>query len=189
MGEEEEKKLGTFRPIIPDVSGIDMNKVVRTQKSNEPDFIPYNPKGRDVMTRTFQVTGLMWLGGFGGGGVVGIMEGWRGAANPSFKIRMNSVMNSVSKRGSKTGNALAVVACLHTFFSWGLDELNLDRYTGDSTWTTPILAGFATGSFYKCTASPRAALLAGAIGSGISVAYGVGGSFVYNELFRKGGRY
>ena len=184
MSEEEEKSRGRFRPMIPDVSNIDMNKVVRTpSQANEPDYIPYDPKGRDTMTRTFQVTGLMWLGGFGGGGAMGVMEGWRKAAHPSFKIRMNSVMNAVSRRGSKAGNTLAVVACLHTGFTALIEQMELDRYTRDSTWTTPLLAGFATGSFYKSTVSPRAALLAGAIGAGASVAYGVGGSFVYNEFF------
>jgi import inner membrane translocase subunit TIM23 len=141
------------------------------------------------MAKTFQATGLMWLGGFGGGGVFGMLEGWKGAANPSMKIRMNSVMNSVSKRGSKTANALAMIAFVHTLASWGVDKLDLDTYTGDTTWTTPIISGFITGSFYKSTASPRAALLAGVIGSGVSAAYSVGGGFVYNELFRKGGRY
>ena len=65
----------------------------------------------------------------GGGGAMGVMEGWREAAHPSFKIRMNSVMNAVSRRGSKAGNTLAVVACLHTGFTWLIEQMELDRYT------------------------------------------------------------
>ena len=187
MSEEEDKNRGTFRPIIPDVSGIDMQKL--SKHKDEPDFVNYNAKGRDVMSRTFQITGLMWLGGFGGGGLLGAVEGFRGAANPSFKIRMNAVLNQFSKRGSKTGNALAVLACIHTAASWGIDELNLERYTGDTTYTTPMLAGFVTGAFYKSTISPRASVLAGVIGAGISTVYGVGGSYLYNSVFRRGGRY
>ena len=184
---EEEPARPKFRPVIPDVSGINMNKLSRHK--DEPDFVNYNAKGRDPMSKMFQITGLLWLGGFGGGGMVGAVEGYRGAANPSFKIRMNAVLNQFSKRGSKTGNALAVLACIHTGASYCIDELNLDRYTGDTTYTTPALAGFITGAFYKSTISPRAALLAGVIGSGVSTVYGVGGGYLYNIVFRRGGRY
>jgi hypothetical protein len=187
MSEEENKTRPKFRPIIPDVSGIDMNKL--SKHKDEPDFVNYNAKGRDPMSRTFQITGLLWLSGFGGGGLVGAVEGFRGAANPSFKIRMNAVLNQFSKRGSKAGNALAVLACMHTAASYSIDELNLDRYTGDTTYTTPVLAGFLTGAFYKSTISPRAALLAGVIGAGVSTIYGVGGGYLYNNVFRRGGRY
>lgn len=54
-------------------------------------------------------TGVLWLGGFIGGSSYGFVDGWRSAASPSYKIRFNSVMNAVSKYGSKVGNGLGII--------------------------------------------------------------------------------
>jgi len=43
------------------------------------------------------------------GGIYGVVEGWKGAANSNYKIRFNSVMNAFSKRGSALGNSLAII--------------------------------------------------------------------------------
>lgn len=61
------------------------------------------------MGRLFFNTGVCWLGGFLGGGGFGFVEGWRGAANPNMKIRFNSVMNAMSRRGSIAGNSLGII--------------------------------------------------------------------------------
>ena len=61
------------------------------------------------MGRLFFNTGVCWLGGFLGGGGFGFAEGWRGAANPNLKIRFNSVMNAMSRRGSVAGNSLGII--------------------------------------------------------------------------------
>ena len=103
---------------IPDVGRIDPNKIgsiygiPSRNGSREPDYIPYNNRGRDIMGRLFFNTGTCWLGAFAGGGCYGFVEGWRGAANPNFKIRFNSVMNAVSRRGSTLGNAVGVIGKL-----------------------------------------------------------------------------
>lgn len=93
---------------IPDVGNIDINKLNR-KGSKGPDYIPYNAKGRDPFARTSFNTGIYWLGGFLGGGSVGLVQGWRGATSSNYKIRFNSVMNGVSKQGSKWGNMLGLV--------------------------------------------------------------------------------
>jgi hypothetical protein len=97
---------------IPDVGRIDPGKfgsAYGAQKNKDPDYIPYNARGRDVMGRLFFNSGVMWLGGFSSGAAYGFVEGWRGAANPNLKIRFNSVMNAMSRRGSTIGNALGVL--------------------------------------------------------------------------------
>lgn len=72
-------------------------------------------------------------------------------------------------------------------FGWVADEqLELERWTGTEL-SVSAFAGFATGLIYKSTTTPRAALLAGCIGMGVSVVYGVGGSYVYGLLFKRGG--
>ena len=94
---------------MPDFSSIDPNKLGGGRAQSEPDYIPYNKRGRDGLPRVFFYTGVLWLGGFGAGGLYGAKEGWMGAANPSLRVRINSVMNAVSKHGGRVGNTLGVI--------------------------------------------------------------------------------
>ncbi len=187
MATMDDEKERTFRPVIPDSSRIDLSRFKKKQ-GDEPDFIPHNKGGRDHMAHMFVFTGAMWVGGFMGGGAYGFMEGWRAAKTPSFKVRMNSVLNSVSKRGSKVANVLGVIAYLHTGFSWAGNVLEIEDKTG-SQWAVPATAGFLTGGLYKSTAAPRTAILAAVLGSASSCVYSVGSSYVYEAIFGRKGRY
>ena len=87
------------------------------------------------MGHVFFTTGVVWLGGFGAGSLYGGFEGhlflpylnlffflhklfpsspsgWKGATGPSARIRFNSVMNGISKHGSKLGNAVGSIGYL-----------------------------------------------------------------------------
>ena len=106
----DSQRKGGFQ--IPDVGHIDINKLtpVYGSKQSGPDFISNNNKrGRDLFGQLTFNTGVSWLGGYTIGSAVGFVEGWRGAALPTFKLRMNSVLNAVAKRGGSLGNALGVV--------------------------------------------------------------------------------
>jgi hypothetical protein len=97
---------------LPDVSGIDMNKLGYGQnrtKNSDPEYILNNTKGRDIGPRLFFNTGVFWLGGFTAGGLYGCADGWRNAPSTIFKIRVNSVLNGVSRSGSLLANSLAGV--------------------------------------------------------------------------------
>ena len=98
---------------IPDVGKVDPRSIGSIygmpSKNKEPEYIPYNARGRDVTGRLFFNSGAFWLGGFTAGGIYGTYEGYTTAASPIAKIRFNSVMNAVSKRGSTLGNALGVL--------------------------------------------------------------------------------
>lgn len=97
---------------IPDVGNIDFSKIkprYGVPTGSEPDYIPYNSRGKDILGRLTSYTGYFWLGGFCCGGAYGFVEGWREAASPNIKIRFNSVMNGISRRGGKLGNALGVI--------------------------------------------------------------------------------
>lgn len=89
---------------IPDVSRIDPNKIT---KHRSPDFIQVS--GRDGFSQLGFNTGVVWLGGFATAGAYGFVEGWKSATSSNYKIRFNSVMNAVSKRGSTLANSLAVI--------------------------------------------------------------------------------
>lgn len=92
-------------PPLPDFS----KSPIYGKKASQPEYIPYNKRGRDFYGRLSFNMGLLWLGGFTGGGFYGFVEGWRNAASPSYKIRFNSVMNAVSKRGAMFGSSLGIV--------------------------------------------------------------------------------
>jgi hypothetical protein len=71
---------------------------------------------------------------------------------------------------------------------WVSDQLKLEDVTGFDA-ATPIFAGMATGGLYKIASGPRGATLAAAIGSVASCTLWYGGSYFYNVILGKGGRY
>jgi hypothetical protein len=178
---------------IPDTSKIDLGRIYKVPGAGggaggqrEPDYIPFNKRGRDIFSRVSYNTGVFWLGGFAGGGLAGIREGLGTVPNATTRVKINAVINGISRTGAKVGNALGVIAFAHTILGYVADEhLQLEHYTG-SEYTVPAFAGFATGLLYKSTSTPRAALLAGCIGLVGSVAYSVGGGYLYSVFYRKG---
>lgn len=123
-------------PPLPDFKGIDYDKLNRpsAKYTSGPDFIPYDKRGRDLYGRLCYNTGVLWVSGFMGGGMYGFVEGWRNAASSNTKVRFNSVMNAVSKRGSYYGSNLGVIAFVHTASIGVSDALQLERYAN-----TPVV--------------------------------------------------
>jgi hypothetical protein len=188
-GSSTEEERPAFRPIMPDVSNIDMDRIMKRKKqSAEPDFIPHNSGGRDFGGHTLVFTGAMWVGGFAAGGLYGFQEGWRSAKSEALSVRMNSVLNQVTKRGNKAANVLGTLAFMHTGASWIFHKLEVEQYY-DSRWTAPALAGAVTGGIYKCTASPRVAVLAAGIGAAGSCFYNFAAGYVFEAIFGKGKRF
>ncbi len=78
--------------------------------------------------------------------------------------------------------------CMHTTFVYVADKAELEDITGTAA-ITPIMSGLCTGLVYKSTSGPRGALLAGVIGAVGSCVYWYGGSYAYNILLGRGGKY
>lgn len=125
----EDKKNSTYSPlVIPDSSNIDLgalSPVFGVPNANRrspapvnagPEYIAYNTRGRDFYGRLSFNTGVFWIGGFTSGGLYGLVEGWKAAASPNYKIRFNSVMNALSRRGSVLGSTLGVIGKSHALF-------------------------------------------------------------------------
>eukprot|EP01041_Mallomonas_annulata_P003396 gene3396-6742_t len=193
--DEDDDFIPSTRKSIPEVGKIDLKKLgpiyglqVAPSKSSEPEYLRYNEKGRDIMGKLFFNSGVAWLGGFSAAGAYGFVEGWRGAANPSFKIKLNSVMNAVSKRGSKVGNALGSVAFIYTTSLWAAESARVEDFFNHEV-AIPILAGLATGGFYKSTSGIRGAGLASLIGAAASVSLWYGGNYLYDAMAGRKGRY
>lgn len=91
---------------IPDVSQIKIKRNIQ----HEPDYIPSGgTRGRDALSMVFFNTGALWLVGFGAGGSFGTIEGFRNAANTSLRVRINSMINTMSKRGVRLGTSLGIL--------------------------------------------------------------------------------
>jgi hypothetical protein len=78
---------------------------------------------------------------------------------------------------------------MYTGINYVAEELlELDRLTGLDA-VVPLTSGMLTGVVFNHAKGPRAAVLSGVIGAGISATYHYGGNFVYSALLGKNGRY
>lgn len=186
MGDNQRNRGGYQ---IPDVGNIDINKltpVYGSKQTTGPEYISSGHKrGRDLFGQLTFNTGVTWLGGYVAGGCYGFVEGWRTAAMPTFKLRMNSVLNAVAKRGGALGNALGVVVGAHTTLVWVADQLDLETVTRTEA-STPVFAGLLTGVIYKSTSGIRGAALSGLFGIVASCAHWYGTPVIFGSFQNKG---
>tara|TARA_B100000795_G_C22616229_1_gene367069 strand:- start:12 stop:767 length:756 start_codon:yes stop_codon:yes gene_type:complete len=174
-----------------DLSGIragDLGVLYGQQGGGGVDYLEgYNQNGRDLFQRMVYNMGHSYLGGIGLGGAFGIYEGLRNAPSKKFKIRVNSVLNAAGKRGSRAGNAFAVIALIFSCAEAAIEESELEKYTGRDTSEIvyPVLAGALTGFTFKATSgNPRIMALytiigGGAIASAVLGARAAGGQQIF----------
>lgn len=113
----EEEKKSEFKPIqLPTFDDNQIKNFYKPQKPKGPEFLSINTKGRDIYGRLSFNTGIFWLGGFAAGGVYGFVEGFRNAPGHQLRIRMNSVMNGMSKYGSHWGSAIGIIGKSYLIF-------------------------------------------------------------------------
>eukprot|EP01039_Chlorochromonas_danica_P000504 gene505-543_t len=171
------------------VRAIDLNKLaplygVPAKQSSGPEFIPFNPRGRDFYGRLSFLTGMGWLGGFFAGGAWGVYHGWTDSVSPNYRIRINNILNKVASGGSSGGSLCGVIAFTHTTLVWAGDNLELENLTGRSE-TIPVFSGFLTGGLVGLSRGRRAVWAGAAIGTVLSLGYFHLTSF----LESRGGRY
>mmetsp|Transcript_5275 Transcript_5275/g.5775 ORF Transcript_5275/g.5775 Transcript_5275/m.5775 type:complete len:201 (+) Transcript_5275:83-685(+) len=174
---------------LPDFN-IDASKIVR-RPNNGPEYLPYNQKrGRDILSRTSFNTGVLWLSGFTFGGLYGAAHGYRNAPHPSFKVKMNSLLNGMSKYGSMNGSFLGVAAFLHTVSLWAADKFEEEVLPASlrTEQFSIIASGAIPGAAMFAHRGPRAAALAAVIGSTITWGYYTGLSKVGDLFEGKGNR-
>ncbi|OSX64211.1 hypothetical protein POSPLADRAFT_1137606 [Postia placenta MAD-698-R-SB12] len=101
-------------------------------------------------------TGTMYLSGLALGGVWGLREGARRPlAASNSRLRINSVLNSVTRRGTFIGNSAGVLALVYN----GINS-SIDGIRGRHDTVGSMAAGALTGALYKATAGVRPALAA-----------------------------
>ncbi|KAL4072987.1 Tim17/Tim22/Tim23/Pmp24 family-domain-containing protein [Scleroderma yunnanense] len=109
-------------------------------------------------------TGTMYLSGLALGGLWGVSEGARRPlAVSNLRLRINSILNSVTRRGTFIGNSAGVLALVYN----GINS-SIDSFRGKHDTAGSMAAGALTGALYKSTAGVRPALAAATLVSGLA---------------------
>ncbi|KAG6854019.1 hypothetical protein C0991_011506 [Blastosporella zonata] len=109
-------------------------------------------------------TGTMYLSGLALGGAWGVREGARRPlAVSNTRLRINSVLNSVTRRGTFIGNSAGVLALLYN----GVNS-SIDAVRGKHDTLGSMGAGAVTGALFKSTAGVKPAVAAAAFMSGMA---------------------
>lgn len=113
-------------------------------------------------------TGITYLTALSLGGAWGLQEGLRRSAGQPPKLRLNSVLNAVTRRGPFLGNSAGVVAITYNCFNSGIGYLR-GRHDAANT----IAAGTLSGMLFKSTRGLRPMLISGGIVGSIAGAWAV----------------
>ncbi|RSH90162.1 Mitochondrial import inner membrane translocase subunit tim23 [Saitozyma podzolica] len=115
-------------------------------------------------------TGTTYLSGLAVGGMWGFREGLARPLgnNASFKLRLNSVLNGCTRRGSFLGNSLGVLAIFYN-----IANSSMDAFRGKHDALNSMAAGAISGALYKSTAGLRPAM----VGAGLMTAAAGGWSY------------
>ncbi|WYZ40252.1 hypothetical protein EsH8_IV_000593 [Colletotrichum jinshuiense] len=113
-------------------------------------------------------TGVTYLAALSIGGAWGLQEGLRRSANQPPKLRLNSVLNAVTRRGPFLGNSAGVVAITYNIFNSGIGY-----FRGQHDAANTILAGALSGMVFKSTRGVRPMLISGGVVASVAGAWAV----------------
>eukprot|EP01136_Pigoraptor_vietnamica_P004600 Opistho-1_new@35100 len=116
-------------------------------------------KHRSFGERICYGTGTSYLAGLSVGGVWGFYEGMRNPLAVSRKLKINSVLNGMTKRGPFLGNNAGVIAFTYN----AINSLAVHLREEDNALNV-MGSAIATGVLFKSTAGLRAMAIAGALG-------------------------
>ncbi|KAI5459854.1 Tim17/Tim22/Tim23/Pmp24 family-domain-containing protein [Mariannaea sp. PMI_226] len=124
---------------------------------------------RDVSDDLCYGTGTLYLSGLTVGGAWGLQEGLRGSVGQPPRLRLNAVLNAVTRRGPFLGNSLGVVTIIYTGFNWSLARLR-----GKHDAANSIVAGGLSGMLFKSTRGLRPMMISGGIVASLAGAWTIG---------------
>ncbi|KAI9670059.1 MAG: Mitochondrial import inner membrane translocase subunit tim23 [Caeruleum heppii] len=104
-------------------------------------------------------TGVTYLSALSMGGAWGLAEGLnRMPPSAPPKLRLNSVLNSVTRRGPFLGNSAGVIALVYN----GINS-TIGYYRGKHDAANSVAAGALSGMLFKCTRGIRPMMISGAL--------------------------
>lgn len=80
------------------------------------------------------------------GGAFGMYEGLKSSPSPALKIRVNTVLNSMTRRGPFIGNSAGVMALMYNGINGAIA-----RGRGQYDPVNSVVAGAVTGAVFKST--------------------------------------
>lgn len=118
-------------------------------------------------------TGAVYLLGLGSGGIYGFFEGIRNITpNSPQKLKLNTILNNVTKRGPFMGNSAGVLALTYNLINSSIDSLR-----GKHDAPGSIVAGAITGAIFKSSKGFKPMAYASGLTAGASAIWsGVKGS-------------
>lgn len=118
-------------------------------------------------------TGVVYLTALTTGGVWGLIEGLnRTPASAPPKLRLNSVLNSITRRGPFLGNSAGVIAMVYN----GINS-TIGYYRGKHDATNSIVAGALSGMIFKSTRGVKPMFISGGIVASMAGTWAVSHQF------------
>lgn len=111
------------------------------------------------------LTGSSYLSGIIAGTSMGLAQAIPESAGKPTRLRVNAVLNAVSKRSTSLGNSFGVLA-----LAFSLSESALYNYTHDETLTNYAAAGAMAGAIFKSTSGIRPVAMWGVGGACFALA-------------------
>ncbi|KAJ1725124.1 Mitochondrial import inner membrane translocase subunit tim23 [Coemansia erecta] len=111
-------------------------------------------------------TGTMYILGLATGGAWGFMEGMQSQHGGNFKLRLNSVLNSMTRRGPFVGNSMGVLGMFYNSINSAIGS-----YRGVRDQYNSLGAAAISGMLFKIGGGPRASLISGVICTGVVGTY------------------
>ena len=114
-------------------------------------------------------TGITYITALSVGGAWGLVEGLnRTPATAAPRLRLNSVLNSVTRRGPFLGNSAGVIALVYNILNSSIDQLR-----GKHDSVNSIASGALSGMLFKSTRGLRPMLISGGLVAGAASAWTV----------------
>ncbi|KAK7510565.1 mitochondrial import inner membrane translocase subunit tim23 [Phyllosticta citricarpa] len=104
-------------------------------------------------------TGTTYLTALSLGGAWGLAEGLnKTTPNMAPRLKLNAVLNAVTRRGPFLGNSAGIVAMVYNIFN-----STIGHYRGKHDATNSIMAGAMSGALFKCTRGLKPMAISSAI--------------------------
>jgi len=113
-------------------------------------------------------TGVTYLTALTVGGAWGLQEGLRRSNGQPPKLRLNSMLNAVTRRGPFLGNSAGVIAMVYNGFNSFIGHLRGKHDSANS-----VLAGAFSGMIFKSSRGVRPMMISGGIVASVAGAWAV----------------
>lgn len=157
----ESQKLHPLAGLDKGIEYLDLEEEQLTNVEGAQGLIP----SRNWTDDLCYGTGAVYLLGLGMGGAYGMQEGLKNLPqNSSPRLKLNTVLNHITKRGPFLGNSAGVLA-----LTYNLIDSSIDAIRGKHDDLNSIGAGALAGALFRSSAGVKpmgysTALMAGAAG-------------------------